>query len=199
MAKTVMGLEYYHVRCFETIANLAEAEFLDRIIVVTRDTMKSPETSCATGPEPKKCFPVDSGAERLIYAWKARRARHICDPDMLTQAEEPMDQGRRDLPEEAEPAGYVAKRLCGMGLKQYLVLKDSLEPNESGQPDEEEDWILIQTYLNAEEGSGGHEDRHRLSKILERWANDVVRCLLSSEHPTSGFKLLLLTMISPSL
>ncbi len=176
MAKNICGLDYYHVRCFETIANLTQADFLVRIIPATRNIMKSPDTPCATGPGPKKRFHVDSGAERLIYAWKARRGNHISDPDKLTQAQEPMDQGRRDLSEGAEPAGYVARRLPGTGLEEHPVLKDSLGPNESGQLGKEDDWNLLQAYLNAEEGRGSLDDRHRLSKILERWANDLVCC-----------------------
>ncbi len=176
MAKTACGLDYYHVRCFETIANLTQGDFLVRIIPATRNTMKSPETPCATDPGSKNCFPVDSGAERLIYAWKAQRAKHIAEPDKLTQAQEPMDQGRRDQSEEAEPAGYVARRPCGVGLEENAVMKDSLGPNESGQPGEEDDWNILQAYLNAEEGRESLDDRHRLSKVLGGWANDVVCC-----------------------
>jgi hypothetical protein len=68
-------LDFYHVICFEKIADLSQADFLGRLQPITRATyplLNVPTLSVLDGHSL-----LDGGAERLILEWKIERGKRI--------------------------------------------------------------------------------------------------------------------------
>lgn len=76
-------LDFYHVACFEKIADLSQADFLDRILPMTRaffHLRNLKANNIADGD-----YLCDEGAERLILEWKVQRGKWIDKRDGVEQ------------------------------------------------------------------------------------------------------------------
>jgi hypothetical protein len=70
-AKADVSSDFYHVACFEKIADLSKADFLDRISPATRSTCHIRNLKGASIPDGN--YLCEGGVERLVLEWKVQR------------------------------------------------------------------------------------------------------------------------------
>lgn len=163
--------DFYHISCFEKIADFSQAAFLGRINPVTRGTFSLRGvrgTSVLDGN-----YLVDGGAERLILQWKVTRGRHIDERDGVIQDGEPLAQNFADLLSKAGLPGFQPQFVDGMTQHEFINLTTILAPNESDGPEDPEVWNLFDEFLTVQEPTS-LDDRHSLSKMLTAWHSCTV-------------------------
>ncbi|GAW17932.1 hypothetical protein ANO14919_074010 [Xylariales sp. No.14919] len=161
--------DFYHIRCFERLADFSEPECLKRLQPVTRATFFMRElkaTSVADGN-----YLVDGGAEKLILHWISSMGRLTNERDGLDN--EPGDLDLVQLVYKAGSASFTAKRPEGIEDMEYLNLLRSLAPIESDGPGDTDEWNLIEEYSPL--GFDDLDDLKQtdsLSSMLEKWRFD---------------------------
>ncbi|KAI0412599.1 hypothetical protein F5X98DRAFT_379642 [Xylaria grammica] len=161
--------DFYHIRCFEKLADFSEPECLKRLQPVTRATFFMRElktTSVADGN-----YLVDGGAEKLILHWISSMGRLTNERDGLDN--EPGDLDLVQLVYKAGSASFTAKRPEGIEDMEYLNLLRSLAPIESDGPGDTDEWNLIEEYSPL--GFDDLDDLKQtdsLSSMLEKWRFD---------------------------
>ena len=157
--------------CFENIADLSDADFLDRISPVTRATYRIRNLQANNILDGN--YLCDGAVERLVLEWKVQRGKWI--DEQKGEDQEPMDPAFNNLLQKAGSSSYVPvtrQSIPGMDIHEYLLLSDTLAPFESDGQDDKEEWNLFETYLNDDKAS--LEDRHDLSNMLLAWKVDKV-------------------------
>ncbi|KAL3471581.1 hypothetical protein BJX99DRAFT_250299 [Aspergillus californicus] len=161
--------DYYHIPCFERLADLTDSRYLNRIQPLTRHTFK------LRGLKPSSVvdgsYLVPAGVERLILEWKFTRGvaidkrDGIYDPRLYT-----LDAGVYDLLYKAGSGGYwPTSRPGGLEQYEYYVLMRLCAVNEV---DRGVGWNLFEEFLG--DGEGALADRHDFSEILGRWSRAEV-------------------------
>ena len=157
--------------CFENIADLSDADFLDRISPVTRATYRIRNLQANNILDGN--YLCDGAVERLVLEWKVQRGKWI--DEQKGEDQEPMDPAFNNLLQKAGSSSYVPvtrQSISGMDIHEYHLLSDTLAPFESDGQDDKEEWNLFETYLNDDKAS--LEDRHDLSNMLLAWKVDKV-------------------------
>ncbi|KAF8859944.1 hypothetical protein BDZ45DRAFT_688807 [Acephala macrosclerotiorum] len=176
--------DYYHVHCFEKIADFSQAEYLDRVQPLTRNVTKLRNlkgTSILDGN-----YLLDAGAERLCLEWKITVGALIDKRDGV-EVTETMDPDFNDLLRKSGSAKYVPKMYPGMTTFEYMLLTSTLAPFESDGMEDEEEWNLFEEFLTVSgDRSEDLEDRHSLSDMLEDWRKEVI--LATSDNLTEHGK-----------
>jgi hypothetical protein len=170
------SLDLYHVECFERIADLSKADFLDRIISpVTRVTWKSRNLKATSVLDGN--YLCDGGVEGLVLDWKVRRGRWIDETDgKEVESDEVAPDGFVDQLRNAGSSKFRASGpMGGMTQHEYFNLLTTLAPWESDGPEDTEEWNLFNTFLSKEKKSW--HDPHDVSKMLRKWENCVVKRL----------------------
>lgn len=186
----VSRTDYYHIPCFERIADFNESAYLNRLVPLTRNTFRLRGLKLSSVSDGS--YLLSGGAERLILEWKVRRGMDIDKRDgVFDPACYELDRGVHALMYEAGSRGYwPSGRPTGLDMYEYYTLARTVAVNESGDGDEEE-WNLFEAFLGHEE-SGSGCGRHDLSELLERWEQSKVsllfpiRSLLCSGRATAG-------------
>ena len=165
--------DYYHVKCFEQLANLSNRQFLNRLHPLTRKTahMRAPE-------DVRDCL-LDGGAEKLIVLWKIHRLKRIA-----VRKGEVYDASETDVDDLFYNAGapdgfsggeqYVGKKGV-VSEAEYFLSLHQLAPSECEGADDPEPWNLFNSYLIAtQKKTLSLAEQHCLSPMLESWERDVV-------------------------
>ncbi|KAI9371605.1 hypothetical protein BJX61DRAFT_548178 [Aspergillus egyptiacus] len=164
--------DYYHIPCFERLADLSDPAYLNRIQPLTRHTFKLRGLKASSVLDGS--YLVSGGVERLILEWKITRGMAIEKRDGVLTDEAgryALDADVYDLLYRAGEAGYwpPSERPGGLDQYEYYVLLRMLAPNECDRAGT--GWNLFEAFLgDAEEGLGG---RHDLSAMLRRWEGAV--------------------------
>lgn len=166
-------IDFYHVECFEKIADFSQADFLHRIQPLTRTTWKLRGLKASSVLNGN--YLVPGGVERLVLEWKVTRGEWIDKRDgSYDESKNRLDQGFDDLLHKAGSAGYKPQaKPENMERSEYYNLLSSLAPYESDGPDDTEEWNLFDQYLDRTAET--LDNPHDLSQMLLRWEIDVVR------------------------
>jgi hypothetical protein len=163
-------LDYYHVACFEDLADFSQASYLDLVVPLTRKTagMRGIKgTSVADGN-----YLLDGGAERLILEWKVSMENLIKRRDGITC--EPLEPDFDDLLHKSGSASYTPKIIDRMAAYDILLFND-LAPIESDGVDDKEEWNLFEQYLALTfDDLEDLNEPHSLSEMLDEWKMDQV-------------------------
>ncbi|RFU72659.1 hypothetical protein TARUN_9603 [Trichoderma arundinaceum] len=177
--------DFYHVECFEKLADFSNSEFLHRLQPVTRNTFSMRNlkaTSISNGN-----FVVDGGAERLILEWKSSMARLIARRDGT--AEEVLTSSFRDLLYKSGSASFKPERVEGMMDSEYFLLCHSLAPIESDGAEDDDEWNLFENYVPLNfENEKDLDETHSLSLMLGMWGRDKFLARRDEEHLTEKGK-----------
>jgi len=158
--------DFYHISCFEEIADLSQRAFLDLTSPLTRSNFRFrgvKGTSVLDGN-----YLVDGGAERLLLQWKVTRGGQIDERDGVVQNTEPLAANFQDLLDKAGQPGFQPQMVTGMTMHEFMYLSRTLAPNESDGPDDSEVWNLFENYLTASDPARLN-NRHDLSEMLSKW------------------------------
>lgn len=170
-----MIIDFYHISCFEKIADLSQSAFLDRINPVTRYSFKLRGVRGASILDGN--YLVNGGAERLILEWKVTRGRHIDERDGVARNDSPLAQNFADLLSRAGLPGFRPQIVNGMTEHEFLYLTTILAPNETDGPEDRDAWNLFDEFLTAQDPAS-LDNRHDLSEMLMAWRSYTVSDLL---------------------
>lgn len=163
--------DFYHIECFEKIADFSQSDFNKRVLPVTRRHFS------VRGLKGNQIldgnYLCDGGAERLILEWKSARGSVLDARDGVAEAEddEPLSPEFNNLLRKAGSAGFKGESVEGMTSFEHILLSIDLAPWESDGPEDEAEWNLFHQYLVT----GNAEDRHTLSTTLNKWSHAIVR------------------------
>lgn len=174
--------DFYHVKCFEKLADFAKTEWLTRLAPLSRVTFPArglKATSLQDGD-----YLVDGGAEKLILHWKSSMGRLIDERDGVEH--KPEDPDFVDLIYKAGSASFAAKQPEGLGLLEYGRLLGCLAPIESDGPGDAHEWNLIEEYSPLRfDDLDDLKQTNILSSMLEKWRFNSVRSLSLSHFISS--------------
>jgi hypothetical protein len=164
-------LDFYHVSCFEKIADFTQRDFNIRLEIVFRNTipLRGLKTMSILDGE----YLLDGGAERLVLEWKVRRGKKIDDRDGVDQGEA-MAPAFDRLLRRAGSSTYQYEAVPGMSQHEDFLLRYRLAPIESAGEGDTQEWNLFDEFIDDEENEEGLLDRHSLSKMLDLWAFHTV-------------------------
>ncbi|KAL1869747.1 hypothetical protein Plec18167_007671 [Paecilomyces lecythidis] len=159
---------FYHIRCFEELADFTQADFLDRIQPLTRQTWKL--RGLKAGSVLDGNYLVPGGVERLVLEWKVTHGKWIDERDGKEQKS--LDPDFSGLLRMAGSSEYKPLlEPAGLSDYEYYNLLVTLAPYESDGPDDTEEWNLFDIYLDRT--IKGFDNPHSLSTMLQRWHDDV--------------------------
>lgn len=163
-------IDYYHIPCFERLADFTQSCYLDRIVPLTRNTFKLRGLKPSSVSDGSYLLP--GGAERLILEWKVTRGMAIDKRDgVYDEAFYRLDPDVNDLLYKAGSSQFwPTGRPGGLDVFEYYTLARTVAVNECSG---EEEWNLFEQFLGQDKGSGvwgGHD----LSSLVGRWQEAVV-------------------------
>ncbi|KKK15096.1 hypothetical protein AOCH_005601 [Aspergillus ochraceoroseus] len=163
--------DFYHIRCFEKIADFSQADFLDRVQPLTRNTWELRGLKASSVRDGS--YIVPGGVERLILEWKVTRGMWIDKRDgVYDERAYYIDEGFDDLLHKAGSSTYIPRgRPAGLDLYEHYALSQLLAPNESDGPQDQQEWNLFAHYLDFTVKTLSNP--HELSMMLQRWEDDV--------------------------
>ena len=171
-----LSIGFYHVECFEKLADFSQSDYLNRIVPMDRSTAKLRESK--SGGILSGHYLVDGGAERLILEWKVSLGKLIDRRDRVPI--EPMDTDLDDLLRKSSSAGYEPKEIPGMTDFEFHNLSHRLAPIESHGDEGTQERSLFQEYLvlDLEDLENLHVP-DSLSNMLHKWKLHCVSHLAS--------------------
>ncbi|KFZ16086.1 hypothetical protein V501_02401 [Pseudogymnoascus sp. VKM F-4519 (FW-2642)] len=176
--------DFYHVVCFEKIADFSQADFVDQVEPVTRNTWSFRNLNSSSVLDGN--YLLDAGAERLTISWKEAVKKLIDERDGV-ETKDDWSAAVRDLLDNAGSSKYVTQEIPDANAFQLRLLRSRLAPNESDGPDDTEEWNLFDEYLAPrDDDQKSLEDRHTLGATLFLWRDHVV--LATSNNPTEKDK-----------
>ncbi|KAL4999879.1 hypothetical protein BDV10DRAFT_163964 [Aspergillus recurvatus] len=174
--------DYYHIPCFESLADFSESTYLNRLVPLTRNTFRLRGLKPSSVSDGTYLLP--GGAERLLLEWKVRRGMEIDKRDgVFDRSCYELDRDVRALLYEAGSKGYwPSGRPAGLDMYEYYTLARTVAVNEVGDGDGDE-WNLFEVFLgHGDSGSG----RHDLSEMLGRWEQSMSLALRGSKSGKEG-------------
>jgi hypothetical protein len=172
----LLPTDYYHIHCFEKIADFSQADFLDRVSPLTRNFIQLRNLQSAAGVLDGN-YLVDAGAERLVLEWKVTVGRLIDKRDgvEIESWDDPASKPFYDLLKKSGSAKYVPQQVPNMSTFEFILLSGTLAPIESDGPEDEDEWDLFEQFLAvADDEDDELKVRYSLSKTLGDWRNAVV-------------------------
>ncbi|KAL4875157.1 hypothetical protein BJY04DRAFT_224354 [Aspergillus karnatakaensis] len=158
--------DYYHISCFERLADFTQSSYLTRLKPLTRHTF--PLRGLKSSSVADGSYLLPGGVERLVTEWKVQHSMAldkrdgVFDPTMYT-----LEPSVHDLLYKAGKRGYwPSGRPRMLDQYEYWVLLRVTAVNEWGGKGEE--WNLFEEFL-GEDKEGAEGDKHGLSKMLGRW------------------------------
>ena len=173
--------DFYHVRCFEKIADFSQAPFAILVTPVTRHNWKAcgiEDTSVRQGH-----YILDGGAERLVIEWKNKQFEYINARDGVDDKSERPIPGTEDIYYNAGAPGFQSECPPGMTVREHSILRRVLAPYESDWSRDPKPWNLFRGYLSVQDPESLN-DRHSLSTMLMVWFSQKV----GPHGPISGIK-----------
>ncbi|KAK7956358.1 uncharacterized protein PG986_005580 [Apiospora aurea] len=188
---------YYHVDCFEKIADFSKTEYVNRLQPMDRGEWHSRLQRMAHDPSTQLRFGamglmdgntcLDSGASILIYHWirsmRSLIARRNGDP------EEHIDPHLLDILYKSGSSSFKPTKPDGMDDSRYDRLIHNFAPIESDGVDDKKEWNLFEQYVPCK--FEDFEDLNRtdsLSSMLAAWSLDKVLVLYSPDRLTDEGK-----------
>ncbi|KAJ0423178.1 hypothetical protein BJY00DRAFT_278859 [Aspergillus carlsbadensis] len=174
--------DYYHIPCFELLADFTSPAYLDRIQPLTRNTFK------LRGLKPSSVFDgsylLPGGVERLILEWKVTRGKAIDQRDgVFDERMYKLEESIHELLYRAGSRTYKPIRRPGLlDQFEFYTLSKTLAPNEFEYTGgRKEEWNLFESFLGEEDGV------HDLSGMLERWERAVALAWQDMRSSSSTF------------
>ncbi|KAK6810757.1 hypothetical protein RU639_013521 [Aspergillus parasiticus] len=163
--------DYYHIYCFEKIADFSQADFLDRIQPLTRNTWKLRGLK-AGNVVLSGIYLVPGGVERLVLQWKVTLGKWMDKRDGVYDESDRLSEEFEALLRKAGSAEYPnLARPEGMSFFEYQNLLSHLAPYESDGSGDTEEWNLFTAYLDST--AEALDKPHSLSTMLQHWQNDA--------------------------
>ncbi|KAF2442632.1 hypothetical protein P171DRAFT_474049 [Karstenula rhodostoma CBS 690.94] len=169
--------DYYHVRCFEELADFSQEDYLDRLRPVIQSTAVSPRGLIANSLAHRRIC-LDAGAMRLVLEWKTLMKYLIYAKNMMSSFSL---LGLQDIlvrMQKGAPASYLPNEIEAWIQTPTDDPIERYEPPE-GQPGPNEEWNLFEDHIPLTVKSIKHlknfkdlrdlENPHTLSEMLERW------------------------------
>ncbi|KAI9747898.1 MAG: hypothetical protein M4579_007361 [Chaenotheca gracillima] len=150
-------IDYFHLACFEKIADFAQAEFHGRLKVLTEANVG--HRGLPKDKALKSDYYCEAGAEMLALAWIEQRGNLINARCGVQQALSPALEG------PLTPADSLRS-------SQVQYSSTDLVTWEKDGPDNAREWSLLDSYLNAGDNDENLDSRHSLSNMLKRWRHD---------------------------
>ncbi|KFZ07678.1 hypothetical protein V502_09824 [Pseudogymnoascus sp. VKM F-4520 (FW-2644)] len=164
--------DYYHVGCFEKIADFSQADFLDRVQPLNRNMW--PFRNLKSSSMLDGNYLLDAGAERLTIAWKLAVGKLINERDGV-ETKDDSSSALRDLLSMAGSSKYVPQEVPDVETFERRLLSSTLAPNESDGPEDIEEWNLFDEYLVVrDDDQESLKNRHTLGMTLFLWKDHVV-------------------------
>ncbi|RDL37482.1 uncharacterized protein BP5553_04915 [Venustampulla echinocandica] len=164
----------------------ADADFLDRILPVTRLTWGLRKISPMSMMDGN--YLCSAGVERLVLEWKYQRGRWIDESD--GKEVESLEATDPDLYVITHKAGSSSFKVSGpppgVNPGEYRLSITALAPYESDGPEDTEEWNLFDDFLSNDKES--LNDPHDLSKMLTRWENYMKFAFLKDDNLSEGAK-----------
>ncbi|KAL0943834.1 uncharacterized protein CTRU02_201721 [Colletotrichum truncatum] len=177
--------DFYHIRCFEMIADFSQVDYLKRVHAVTRSNFKVrglKGNSILSGN-----YLVEGGIERLVLQWRVERCRQIYAGDGNAESAEPMAENFANLLDKAGLPGFEAEKPEGMTSHEYRNLLTILAPNESDGPEDNDVWNLFEQYLYTRK-PGSLDNRHDLSDMIDAWWFDALLASKNEDNLSQALK-----------
>ncbi|KAL3472604.1 hypothetical protein BJX99DRAFT_272841 [Aspergillus californicus] len=181
--------DFYHIHCFEKLVDFNQADYLDRIQPVTRQTWKLRGLNATSVLDGN--YLVPGAVERLVLEWKVTRGRWIDKRDGApVESEQKGGFGAlAPLFEILRNAGSSKYKepteRTGLPLDEYYNLRCILAPYESDGPGDTDEWNLFQVYLDST--MKALDNPHDLSSMLGRWYYDAtLSCKEENELDEQG-------------
>ncbi|KAE8453881.1 hypothetical protein EG329_007657 [Mollisiaceae sp. DMI_Dod_QoI] len=158
--KKFPGREFYHLKCFEQIADFQDAEFLDRLLPAAPRFMSV--RGQTTDAKPPPILFVDRGAKRLIEEWKHIMRRLINKRDNINNDDDNSES--HDGYYKAGSSKDTPKIPDGTDQENFEGLSNQLAPIESDGTLDSYEWDLFNRFLTVStERKEGLDDKHSLS------------------------------------
>lgn len=179
-------IDYYHIRCFEELADFSQEDYLDRLRPVIQSTAVSPR-GLAENSLTHRRICLDAGTIRLVLEWKTlvkflAHARRMMSVDSQLTVGEILDILQKDdlglyMPDEIE--AWIQTPTDDP------IQRHGPPEGHSGPPEE---WNLFEEHIPLTVKSirnlkdfkdlGDLENPHTLSEMLDRWleskASDII-------------------------
>jgi hypothetical protein len=172
--------DFYHVHCFEKIADFSQADFLDRIQPLTRNLTQLRDLKSSSVLDGN--YLVDAGAERLVIEWKGTVGKLIDKRDGVEiETVDSSHSAFGDLFRKSGSSSYVPQMVPNLSTFEFLLLSGTLAPIESDGPEDAEEWNLFEEYsVVADDCPEDLNNRHSLSETLEDWRRAIVSLSLTN-------------------
>ncbi|KAL2822262.1 hypothetical protein BDW59DRAFT_149627 [Aspergillus cavernicola] len=173
--------DLYHIHCFEELVDFTQADFLDRIQPLTRQTWKLRGLNAGSVLDGN--YLVPGAVERLVLEWKVTHGKWIDKRDGVYDESGDGEHVHADFFALLRKAGsseykQPTKAATGLPGNEYYNLLVTLAPYESDGPGDTEEWNLFDTYLDSTVKA--LDNPHDLSTMLQHWYDDVA--LISKEE-----------------
>ncbi|OBT78509.1 hypothetical protein VF21_00983 [Pseudogymnoascus sp. 05NY08] len=163
--------DYYHVGCFEKIADFSQEDFVDRVQPVTRNTWQFRNLNASSVLDGN--YLLDAGAERLTISWKQAVKKLINERDGV-EIEDDTSEAVRDLLDNAGSSKFVPREIPDADAFELRLLSSTLAPNESDGSEDTEEWNLFYEFQMVVDGDQKSLDnRHNLDMTLYLWRDHV--------------------------
>ncbi|OBT83815.1 hypothetical protein VE02_05512 [Pseudogymnoascus sp. 03VT05] len=177
--------DFYHVGCFEKIADFSQADFVDRVQPVTRNTWSFRNLNSSSVLDGN--YLLDAGAERLTISWKEAVKKLINERDGV-ETKDDTSAAVRNLLDDAGSSEYVPQEIPDADAFEVRLLNTILAPNESDGPEDTEEWNIFYEFQMVVDGDQKSLDnRHSLDMSLYLW-RDHVTLATSSNNLTEELK-----------
>ncbi|CAH0025066.1 unnamed protein product [Clonostachys rhizophaga] len=160
--------DFYHVECFEKLADLTKEKYLDRLKPLSRNNFAQRNANKSTMMS--GFYLLDAGAERLILQWIFVMRKLIAKRDG-TDGPKSMVPILHDLWYKSGSAKFTnAERPEGMSQYEFRELQTTLAPVESDGPEDDNEWNLFDRFMKIQEnGDKCEEGKTTLGTMLRSW------------------------------
>ncbi|VUC24099.1 unnamed protein product [Clonostachys rosea] len=160
--------DFYHVECFEKLADLTREKYLNRLKPLSRNNLierNAKRSSLMNG-----YYLLDAGAERLVTQWIFVMRKLIAKRDG-TDGPKSEDPKLHDLLYQSGSAKFTdAEQPEGMTDFEFRKLQTTLAPIESDGPEDDQEWNLFDLFMTITgDDEICEEGKTTLGSMLETW------------------------------
>ncbi|CAI6092575.1 unnamed protein product [Clonostachys chloroleuca] len=160
--------DFYHVECFEKLADLTNEKYLDRLKPLSRNNFAQRNANQSTMMS--GFYLLDAGAERLILQWIFVMRKLIAKRDG-TDGPKSLDPILHGLWYKSGSAKFTsAEKPEGMSQFEFRKLQTTLAPVESDGPEDDNEWNLFDIFMTIrEDDEKCEEGKTTLGRMLKSW------------------------------
>ncbi|KFY71082.1 hypothetical protein V499_08734 [Pseudogymnoascus sp. VKM F-103] len=193
--------DFYHVVCFEKIADFSQADFVNQVQPVTWNTWSFRNLNSSSVLDGN--YLLDAGAERLTISWKEAVKKLIDERDGVetkddAETKDDPSAAVRDLLDNAGSSKYVPQEIAGANAFELRLLSSTLAPNESDGPEDTDEWNLFDEYLVArDDDQKSLDNRHTLGMTLFLWRDHVDKKRIEEELDPKAIRAIKRLAVTP--